>query len=354
MWRPTIEFVFGLSLGFIYAYLNAYLLSDTTISRRSTRCICPQPDELAHKAFTLREGERNLHTQIGAEQTRLQEERSHFLTTTTTNIAESNTNTSSIKNIRLLCWIMTSPENLEKRSKYVQMTWAPRCDKHLFISSETNDTFPTVGIYTSEGRKHLTEKTMQGFEYVYKHHFNDADWFLKADDDAYVIVENLKYFLSSQNTEDPIYFGHHFKVIVEQGYFSGGSGFVVSKEALRRFGQTGSDSNYCRNQHGVAGDANFGRCMQNLGVKIGNSTDKYGRNRFHCFDPEMHLRGNYPAWYYTYDANGARSGTESMSKYAISFHYVAKQFLTIHNLLYHMKPYGLEADDPEDINQDHT
>lgn len=207
--------------------------------------------------------------------------------------------------IRVLCWIMTSPQNLEKKAVHVRNTWAHRCNKLVFISSETNTSFPTVGINVPEGREHLTGKTMQAFRYIYNNHFNDADWFMKADDDTYVIIENLRYFLSSQNKEDPIYFGHHFQTIVKQGYFSGGAGYVLSKEAMRRFGERGNDTKLCR-QDGGAEDAEFGKCMQNLGVKVGNSTDRLGRSRFHCFDPETHLRGGYPDWYYKYDAHGAK------------------------------------------------
>ncbi len=36
---------------------------------------------------------------------------------------------------------------------------------------------------------------------------SDADWFLKADDDTYVIVENLKYLLRDYDPESPVYFG---------------------------------------------------------------------------------------------------------------------------------------------------
>ena len=40
--------------------------------------------------------------------------------------------------------------------------------------------------------------------------------YYQADDDTYVIVENLRYFLSSQDANEPVFFGHHFKTIVKQ------------------------------------------------------------------------------------------------------------------------------------------
>ena len=209
------------------------------------------------------------------------------------------------KRIRVLCWVMTSPQNLDTKAIHVRKTWAHRCNKLIFISSVTNDTFPTVCLNVSEGREHLTAKTMQAFRYIYDHHMDDADWFMKADDDTYVILENLRYFLSGENTEDPVYFGHQFKTIVKQGYFSGGAGYVLSKEAMRRFGTKGEDPTMCI-QDGGAEDIVFGKCMENLGVKVGNSTDSLGRSRFHCFDIEMHVNGVFPEWYLNYDAHRAK------------------------------------------------
>ncbi|XP_067650361.1 glycoprotein-N-acetylgalactosamine 3-beta-galactosyltransferase 1-B-like [Haliotis asinina] len=249
--------------------------------------------------------------------------------------------------IRLSCWVMTNPRNLETRSRYIQMTWGKRCDKLVFISSETNTTFPAVGQNVSEGRHHLTEKTLGGYHYVYKHHFDDCDWFFKADDDTYLIAENLRLFLADFDTNKPIYFGHHFKTLIKQGYSSGGSGLVVSKEALRRFGQQGHDPKICR-QTGTAGDAAFGQCMQSLGVPIGNSTDSKGRSRFHCLSPAAHINGRYPKWYHVYDANGAKKGISSMSDYPISFHYVGgSKMLELDYLIYHTRVHLLHKGRPD-------
>ena len=64
---------------------------------------------------------------------------------------------------------------------------------------------------------------------------DEADWFLKSDDDSYIIMENLRSFLRSHNPLDPLQFGCKLIQIVPKGYMSGGAGYVLSKEALKRF-----------------------------------------------------------------------------------------------------------------------
>ena len=203
---------------------------------------------------------------------------------------------------RVLCWIMTCSDNLKKKAIHVQNTWGKRCDKLLIISDETDDEFPAIGVNNTHGRDHLTAKTMKAFDYIYEHHFDDADWFMKADDDTYVIMENLKHLLSEHNTSEPIYFGHRFHVKVKQGYASGGGGYVLSQESLRRFGER--STGLCASDHGSE-DVEMGRCMERLHVPIGDSHDSQGRSRFHCFTLPVHLHRQYPKWYnkYTINAN---------------------------------------------------
>ena len=106
------------------------------------------------------------------------------------------------------------------------------------MSSKADDDVPTVKLELGEGGdnyNYLWGKTKSAFRYVYQNHFEDYDWFLKTDDDSYLIMENLRYFLKDYNSSDPVYFGRRYKTFVKQGYMSGGAGYVLSKEALRRF-----------------------------------------------------------------------------------------------------------------------
>uniref|UniRef100_A0A8B9L1R7 Glycoprotein-N-acetylgalactosamine 3-beta-galactosyltransferase 1 n=1 Tax=Astyanax mexicanus TaxID=7994 RepID=A0A8B9L1R7_ASTMX len=86
------------------------------------------------------------------------------------------------------------------RTQHVRATWAQHCNTVLYMSSETSD-FPTVGLNVSEGRNQLYWKTIRALQYIHTHHLHTADWFLKADDDTFVVMENLRRFLCRQDTE---------------------------------------------------------------------------------------------------------------------------------------------------------
>lgn len=83
---------------------------------------------------------------------------------------------------------------------------------------------------------------------------------------------------------------------------SGGAGYVLSKEALRRFVEDGlPDRKKCRQDPGGAEDAEMGKCLQDLDVIAGDSRDSQGRGRFFVFNPESHLfpSSDKSYWYWT-------------------------------------------------------
>ncbi|KAK4320648.1 hypothetical protein Pmani_008481 [Petrolisthes manimaculis] len=254
------------------------------------------------------------------------------------------------KRVRVLCWVMTNPKNHEKKAKHIKATWARRCNKMVFISSEEDKELGTVALNVGEGRDHLWEKTKAAFVYVYNNHYNDADWFLKADDDTYVIVENLRYMLSPYSGTQPIWFGCRFKTYVEQGYMSGGAGYVLSREALRRFVEEAiPNPKKCRQDHGGAEDVEIGKCMQNIGVQAGDSRDSLGRGRFFPFIPEHHLVPGHIGpnnWYWDWIYYPAKVGLECCSDTAVSFHYVPpNKMYELEYFLYYLHPYGINHRD---------
>ena len=139
------------------------------------------------------------------------------------NLSKNDTNTSLP---RILCLILTSPKYFLTRTKAVNETWAPRCNRYFFVTE-----YPTNNISSQEfnftkqipilplknltaGYDHLTQKVTLAFLYAYEHYFTDFDWFVKADDDTYLIVEHLKMFLSNKDTSAPVTYGRTYQVII--------------------------------------------------------------------------------------------------------------------------------------------
>lgn len=134
-----------------------------------------------------------------------------------------------LASVRVCCLVSTTPKNFLTRARAVNATWGTRCDKLLFITEYRNANMtleqkefaqqlpiaPIENIAVGYGR--LTQKSILAFLFVYKKYYNDFDWFIKADDDTYLIMENLKDFLRKQDTSKPVTFGYNYQVI--QSFF---------------------------------------------------------------------------------------------------------------------------------------
>ena len=251
-------------------------------------------------------------------------------------------NAALFNQVLVLCWILTHPGNHQTKAKAVKETWAPRCNKAVFMSSQVDKDIGTIDLKLSgEGRDKLWEKSRKAWHYVYEHFVDDYDWFMKADDDCFVIVENLRYFCSRYDPNVGHYFGRVFKPF--GGYMSGGAGYVVSRGALKKLGPKLAEDGLCGHAVWNVEDAKFGVCLKEVGVEIGNSLDN-GKDRFHPFVPEQHLiPGIIPQkfWYRDYNLHPAVEGPDCCSDLSISFHYITPNLMhELYFYIYRLHPFG--------------
>ncbi|TKR87446.1 hypothetical protein L596_011843 [Steinernema carpocapsae] len=248
------------------------------------------------------------------------------------------------KNVRILCWIMTTPYNTDKKAIHVNATWAPRCNQYIFFSANESSGLPSVKLNISDGRNYLWWKTKEAFKYLYENELDNYDYFLKADDDTYVIVENLRLMLMPYSPKDPLYFGCRFKPFTKQGYMSGGAGYILSREALKRFVEDGlSDPKKCKAGNTGNEDSEMGKCMYKIGVKAVDTRDSRGRHRMLPFSPNTHVpsKGAPPKWFHQYMYYPYDQGDGCCSNYMVSFHYVGpNQMQALDYIIYRLRLFG--------------
>ncbi|KAK4470269.1 hypothetical protein MN116_005840 [Schistosoma mekongi] len=265
----------------------------------------------------------------------------------------TNYSTKLYNKIRILCYINTYPENYYTKAIHVHNTWARRCTKHIFTSTKPDPLLPiaVLKLPYPEVRMHLWSKMRIILRYIYQ--FRDEyDYFLKADDDTYVIMENLLDVLQNYSPDMPFMLGHRFPVIARNGYFSGGAGYILSREALKYIVEKSIDKHpHCPRYDENMEDVKMSICGQAVGVRLHDVYDILGRYRFRWRSPDMLLNFSsyqilkwrpvklHPNVLY------AAPHQSLLSDVGITFHYVPPDMMyMLEYFLYHLRPIGLVND----------
>ncbi len=266
-------------------------------------------------------------------------------------------NNSDALNTKVLCFIPIISTDHNVRALDVMNTWGKRCDKLVFASNTTDSDIGAIKVDVStEDWAHLWEKQRETMRYIWQEYGNEYDWFIKADLDTYVIVENLKAYLASEEIQsrkdEPLILGRrvsrrnnkwyqgfdHNKTLVDEflktsqnkfHYTMGGAGYVMNRKYMEKFYKV-MDEHFClssEEEMTFPEDVGINFCMGNIGVYPYNTRDEFGRERFHLRSPEAlyNVDGNdKSAWLYKVhrDVGGIKGGADCCSPASITFHHV--------------------------------
>lgn len=249
----------------------------------------------------------------------------------------------SIDNVKILCLVLTTEPFHKERAIHVKNTWGAHCNKLIFASNATDAELGSVNLQENDSYDTLWGKTKHAMTYAYENFYADYDWFYKADDNSYAILDNMRFVLAAYFPNDPIYFGKKFR-FHKFGRFSGGAGYVMSREALKRFvTEALPDEEKCKREDTGAEDLELGKCMEHIGVYPGDARDRFHRERFLPFVPEQHLfpdRGLAWYWQALYYFND--EGLDCCSNYTTSFHYIEGKYMYfLEYVIFNLQAYGV-------------
>ncbi|CAL8099834.1 unnamed protein product [Calicophoron daubneyi] len=238
---------------------------------------------------------------------------------------------------RIFCYLNTFPKNYESKALHVHYTWARRCTNNVFTSTQDHPRLPMLKLNLTqpETRLHLWSKMRSILREVYKH-VDQYDYFFKADDDTYVVYENLQKTLQSQSPDLPFMTGYLWKALVKCGYFSGGAGYVLSREALRRIVEQAIDKHPdCPVVDEDKEDVKMSSCGQAVGVKLIQAIGPDGRSVFYPYRVRSHAKDVLK--------DEKLMSNSTSNSWHVSFHYENSSSMYIMEfLLYYVRPEGLE------------
>ncbi|CAJ0564279.1 unnamed protein product, partial [Mesorhabditis spiculigera] len=243
----------------------------------------------------------------------------------------------------LFCYVLTSARH-HARVPAVNETWLPRCDHGQFytnapieIDGQLADTIPfsTVFAGLEDKYENLFFKTIYALHYSYTHISRDFDWYFKADDDTYVVVENLREYLSHLDPNEPHFAGFRMKPSLENGYNSGGAGYVLSREAMRQFdGLLYRNTTTCPDD--IYEDLGLARCLANIGIFPQDTRNSRGQQRFNGY----HYNDIFGGWItnnWIFDPQ--ITSLKAIGQDLISLHHIAPNEMRIFDrLIYIVQP----------------
>jgi hypothetical protein len=218
---------------------------------------------------------------------------------------------------KVLC-ALYSYEQQHDRAVTAAWTWGHECDGFLIFSNASSPIIPSMWVssleYGEESYFNMWQKVRHIWYYIHSHYRRQYDFFHLGGDDMYVIVDNLRYLLSSQyssqltlaqtrhNGSDsrttistrkevqdyfpyPVFLGQWIRQ--KNGYYiGGGPGYTLNGVALDRF-VTDLFPSCFHDKRASYEDRLLSWCFRSIGI-VGNDTRDVntGEQTYHDCSPQ--------------------------------------------------------------------
>lgn len=176
--------------------------------------------------------------------------------------------------------VMTAKKYVRSRAVAAYRTWVSSIPgKVEFFSSAGTGAVrgpvpvPVVSLPDVDDSYPPQKKSFMMLKYMHDHHLDEYEWFMRADDDAYIRGEKLELFLRSLNSSKPLYLGQTGLGMAEElgqlalepgeNFCMGGPGMIFSREVLRRM--VPHIGTCLREMYTTHEDVEVGRCVRRFG-----------------------------------------------------------------------------------------
>ncbi|THD23709.1 Glycoprotein-N-acetylgalactosamine 3-beta-galactosyltransferase [Fasciola hepatica] len=193
------------------------------------------------------------------------------------------------------CILLTHESNYDVKAIHVQNTWARRCTKFSFISKTRHPKLKLLNYNQTkpDAYGNLWAKMMDAYKALYRE-ADQYDYVFKADDDTYAIYENLEALVGKFSPEDLIQTGRLMRDRTSPQFFSGGSGYVLSRASLKEFVSRGILTHdrppQCNSRNGPE-DTRLADCARAIGVAQLNCLEHNRTELFFNREPEYLVSG---------------------------------------------------------------
>jgi len=260
---------------------------------------------------------------------------------------------------KIFCLVYTI-EKFHDRIPAIRETWANKCDGFMVGSTKTDKALGTVNILHEgeEEYNNIWQKVRSMWSYIYDNYYEEYDWFHIGGDDLYLLVENLRLYLESEEIQlasnggelvpdgkqafqVPLFLGRRFKKVgnAERMYNSGGSGYTMNKAALKAL-VVDAFPTCMPHRKTFAEDVMVAQCLRNkINVFPFDTKDNEGGERYMPFQPQHHLNYRPPKnlkddWYANYSVD-IKYGLDHCAAKSVAFHYIKGNMMKrLHAILY--------------------